>query len=81
MFTQPQRVNCSARGNLDKTGEAQKREREMGHRFIIQSILQKETLRLLINGKQWEKDTMKTDELYVFVQISILKTECVVSDS
>lgn len=67
MFTQPQRVNCSVRGNLDKKKDAQKREREMGHRFIIQSILQKETLRLLINEKQWENDTMKTDELYMFV--------------
>lgn len=67
MFTQPQRVNCSVRENLDKKKEVQKREREMGHRFIIQSILQKETLRLLINVTQWENDTMKTDELYMFV--------------
>ncbi len=67
MFTQPQTLNCSVRGNLDKKEEAKKWEREMGHRFIIQSILQKKTLRLLINEKQWEKDTMKTDELYVFV--------------
>ncbi len=67
MFTQPQSVNFSVRGHLDKKEKAPKREREMGHRFIIESILQKETLRLLINEKQWEKDTMKTDEFYVFV--------------